>query len=245
MKNVLIITGGNKGIGKGIVEAYQTNGFEILSLARTKNNDPSYKQITQIAIDLNEVDKLEKCLIDLIKQLDETTIEKITLINNAGTLGKISTLENIQPQDIAKTVNLNTIAPLVLSSLFLSLTKSWVCKKSIINISSGAAYKTYPGWSVYSATKAAIDMMTKTVAAEQETKTNPAKIIAVYPGVVDTEMQTKIRATEKENFASLDRFLELKASNSLANPSTVGKKIFEVDHSTNIENGALVNVNDI
>lgn len=245
MKNVLIITGGNKGIGKGIVEAYLANGSKVFSLARTKNNEASYNQVNQVAVDLNEIDQLEKCLIELIEQLDTTRVEKITLINNAGTLGKISTLENIEPIDIAKTVTLNTTSPLILSAVFLSLTKSWTCKKSIINISSGAAYKTYPGWSVYCATKAAIDMMTKTVAAEQETKTNPTKIIAVYPGVVDTEMQTKIRATNKEDFASLDRFLELKASNSLANPTTVGKKIFEIDHSAHIKNGALVNVNDV
>ncbi|RZK57507.1 MAG: SDR family NAD(P)-dependent oxidoreductase [Pedobacter sp.] len=245
MKNVLIITGGNKGIGKGIVEAYLANGFKIFSLARTKNNDTIYNQVTQIAIDLNEIGKLEKCLIELVEQFDTATVEKITLINNAGTLGKISTLDNISPQDIIKTVTLNTTAPLVLTSVFLSLTKSWPCEKSIINISSGAAYKTYPGWSVYCATKAASDMMTKTVAAEQESKTNPTKVIAVYPGVVDTEMQTKIRTTNKEDFASLDRFLELKASNSLANPTTVGIKVFEIDHSTKIKNGALVNVNDV
>ncbi|RZL39143.1 MAG: SDR family NAD(P)-dependent oxidoreductase [Pedobacter sp.] len=244
MKKVLIITGGNKGIGKGIVDEYLKNDYTIFSLARTKNETEYYKKVNQLTIDLVNLDELSDCLTDILTQVDTESINCITLINNAGTLGKIGKLENLEANDIAKSVNLNTTVPLLLSSIFLNQTANWPCKKSIINISSGAAHKIYSGWSVYGATKAAVDMMTKNVAAEQEVNSNPTKVIAVYPGVVDTEMQTQIRASSKADFASLDRFLELKSSNSLADPKTVGEKIYAIDQSSVVKNGDLVNVND-
>lgn len=244
MKKVLIITGGNKGIGKGITEAYLSNGYTIFSLARTKNQSQLYANVNQIAIDLVNLNELMACLTHLLNNLDATSVETITLINNAGTLGKIGKLENLEPTHIANSVTLNTTVPLILSATFLAKTNNWTCEKSIINISSGAAYKSYPGWSVYGATKAAIDMMTKNVAAEQDGNTNPTKVIAVYPGVVDTEMQTQIRSSNKSDFASLDRFLELKSSNSLADPKTVGEKIYAINQSMVVKNGDLVNVND-
>nr|WP_169306904.1 hypothetical protein [Pedobacter polaris] len=87
-------------------------------------------------------------------------------------------------------------------------------------------------------------MMTKTVALEQDSVINGTKIIAIYPGVVDTEMQAKIRQSDKESFASIDRFLELKATNSLANATTVGQQIFAIDQDEAIENGTIIRVDE-
>ena len=240
MSKILIITGGSKGIGKGIIEAYLTAGYQIFSIARSTNND--IKNVNQIAFDLSKIDGVEDLLIKLLKQIIANEVEKITLINNAGTLGKIGRIEDVD--DIAQTVALNTTAPLLLTSTFIRLTKNWQAVKHIINISSGAAHKPYYGWTVYCATKAAIDMMTKTIALEQETVANGVKIISVYPGVVDTQMQAKIRESDKASFASIDRFLELKATNALANATTVGKQIYDIDHDDTIENGSILRVKE-
>ena len=239
MSKILIITGGSKGIGKGIIAAYLANDFQVFSIARSVNNELA--KVTQLPYDLSKTGGIKKLISELFEKINPNEVEKITLINNAGTLGKIGKIEDID--DIETSVALNTVAPLLLVSLFISLTKNWKAKKHIINISSGAAYKPYYGWTVYCATKAAIDMMTRTIALEQDGIENGVKIIAVYPGVVDTEMQAKIRKTDKDSFASIDRFLDLKANNALANATTVGKQIFEIDNS-DIENGSLIRVNE-
>lgn len=240
MRKILIITGGSKGIGKGIIEAYLSEGYQVFSISRTRNDE--FKAISQIEFDLSKTDGITALLTGVFENFKAAEVEKITLINNAGTLGQIGKIEDIS--DIEKTVQLNTVAPLILTSTFISLTKNWVCEKKIINISSGAAYKPYYGWSIYCATKAAIDMMTKTVAIEQESIKNGAKIISIYPGVVDTEMQAKIRQSDKESFANIDRFLALKVTNSLANANTVGKQIFKIDQDQTIENGAIIRVDE-
>lgn len=234
MRKILIITGGSKGIGKGIIDAYLANGYQIYSISRSINQ--TLKKVTQLKYDLSKTEGIKNLISKIFLGIKSIEVEKITLINNAGTLGKIGRIEDIA--DIETTVALNTIAPLLLASSFISLTKNWKAKKHIINISSGAAYTPYYGWTVYCATKAAIDMMTKTIALEQETVENGAKIIAIYPGVVDTEMQAEIRKSDKDSFALIDRFLDLKATNALANAKTVGKQVYELDENLSA-NGTL------
>ncbi len=240
MHNILIITGGSKGIGEGIIQAYQQAGFEIFSLARTRNE--SYTGVHQIEFDLVNTAAIPKKLALIFGQLIPHEVTKIVLINNAGTLGQIGNVEELS--DIEKTVQLNTVAPLILTSTFIKLTKDWSCEKKIINISSGAAQKPYAGWTVYCATKAAIDMMTRTIALEQESLKNGAKIIAIYPGVVDTEMQAEIRQSDQQSFAAIDRFLALKASNALANATTVGQQILRIDEDKSLANGTLIRVEE-
>ncbi|KQC00340.1 SDR family NAD(P)-dependent oxidoreductase [Pedobacter sp. Hv1] len=242
MDKILIITGGSKGIGNGIVEAYQHHQYQIFSIARTTHK--SYTNITQIEFDLSNSNGLTQVLDSIFASLNPNQIKQITLLNNAGTLGQIGQLADLPDHDIAKTVQLNATAPLILTAHFLKLTQNWVAHKQVINISSGAAAKPYFGWTVYCATKAALDMMTKTVALEQSSLTNGAQLMAIYPGVVDTAMQAQIRSSDKTAFVDIDRFLELKTSGALANQQTVGKAIFELAHDQTLTNGAIIRIED-
>ncbi|MEB3380457.1 SDR family NAD(P)-dependent oxidoreductase [Flavobacterium psychrophilum] len=244
MKKILIITGGNKGIGGGIVWAYKNNDYQIISIARTLNLSLEYKDVRQIILDLSKTEDLENTFSQILNTIDENTIKRIIFINNAGTLGKIGRLENNSSSDIQNAIQVNTITPFLLTSIFLKETQNWNCSKKIINISSGAAVKPYYGWSLYCASKAAIDMMTKAVAVEQETIKNRTKIIAIYPGVVDTDMQFQIRKSSLENFIDIQRFIDLKESNSLINIETIGQEIFKIDALENYPNGAILNVSD-
>ncbi len=241
MENIIIITGGSKGIGKGIIEAYQANNYQIFSISRTKGDFENGHEINQILADLSSENTVDDLLPIIFKQLNQNIIKKIVLVNNAGTLGEIGRLENLDSKNLSTAVRLNTLAPLLLTSSFIKITKEWACDKKVINISSGAAQNPYYGWAVYCATKAALDMMTKVVAAEQETVKNGVKIISIYPGVVDTDMQTEIRKHKKEDFIAIDRFLELKESGSLLNPKSVGAKIFDIDQQE-LQNGSILRV---
>ncbi|WP_395047384.1 SDR family NAD(P)-dependent oxidoreductase [Flavobacterium sp.] len=244
MKKILIITGGNKGIGSGIVSAYKNNSYQIISIARTLNQLDEYKEVKQIVLDLSKTEGLENAFSQILNTINKDIVERIVFINNAGTLGKIGRLETNSVSDIQNIIQLNTITPFLLTSIFLKETQNWHCPKKIINISSGAAAKPYYGWSLYCASKAAIDMMTKSVAVEQEAILNGTKIIAIYPGVVDTDMQTQIRKSSPESFVDVQRFIDLKESNFLVKINTVGQEIFGIDSLENYQNGAILNVSD-
>ena len=164
------------------------------------------------------------------------------MLNNAGSLGEIHTVGNLDSEKIQQTIQLNTTTPLVLSNEFIKLTKKLNCKKKIINISSGAAMNPYSGWSIYCTSKSALDMTTKAIANEQNDIENGVKCIAIYPGVVDTDMQTVIRKTTELEFKNVQRFIELKENNELYAPEFVADKIFKIDISNALENGEIIDI---
>ena len=119
--------------------------------------------------------------------------EKICLINNAASLGKVSSLTESTMEDLQGIFQLNSITPI--------WTSSWALKKrkevSVINISSGAARSAYKGWGEYCSTKAALKMASEIHGLEQSDSKQKRYILLLEPGVVDTPMQkTKLeRAT--------------------------------------------------
>ena len=242
MEEVLVITGGSKGIGRGIIAAYLSNATSVFSIARTVNTELTNNGVTQIALDLTQTNLLEATLINIFNLLDKAKLRKITLINNAGTLGTIAPLDELKPDIIEKTITLNTTVPFILSSLFINYFKDWEVEKSIINITSGAALKPYFGWSVYCSSKAAINMLTQTIATEQADAKYTVKALAIAPGVVDTNMQTEIRQSNKSNFKDIERFITLKEDGALNDAVTVGKKIFEMDNDNSLPNGSILRI---
>ena len=177
MDNVLIITGGNKGIGYGLSKEYHKNGYRVISIARSKIK--KLYALEQYQCDLSKTETIESVVNEIFSHLDKENTKILTLINNAGDLGTVNTLENITPDAINYTIKVNLIAPLILSSLFIKLSKGWQCKKKIINISSGAAINPYESWSLYCSSKAGVDMMTKVLSKEQKEIKNGVKIVSI------------------------------------------------------------------
>lgn len=240
--NIVIITGGSKGIGKALAIKYANKNYKVYSLSRSIN---SIENVTQISVDLSNLKATKNAFTMLIDELKNTTISSLTLINNAGRLGKIANLENILANDIAQTVQLNITTPLLLSSLFIQFAKNYNCKKQIINISSGAGVNTYQGWSVYCVSKASIDMLTKTIAEEQKHLQNGVKCFGIRPGVVDTEMQHKIRQTNETDFKNKQRFVALKENNQLFSTEFVAETIFKLALENKIENGQTIDIRNM
>lgn len=242
MKKILIITGGSKGIGKGIIGAYLADGFSVYSIARSANVELTKLGVTQIEFDLTQVDQIANTFQSIFAQIGNAAPEKITLINNAGTLGQIASLENVDTTTVSATFSLNLVAPFICCSSFINLTKNWSCAKTIINITSGAALKPYFGWSAYCSSKAALNMLSQTIALEQTEMDGGVKVLAIAPGVVDTDMQTQIRSTDEADFKDLKRFVSLKEDGGLNDATTVGQEIWRMDHDDSLVSGAILRV---
>jgi benzil reductase ((S)-benzoin forming) len=242
MKNVLIITGGSKGIGSGIVKAYLNADAEVFSISRTVNAEWSAMGVTQIELDLTQADKITDEFRRIFALLHPKEIAKITLINNAGTLGRIGPLDKLDADTLSHTIQLNATVPFICCANFIANTQGWAAKKSIVNITSGAALKPYFGWSAYCSSKAALNMLTQTLALEQAELPNGVKVLAIAPGVVDTNMQTEIRGSAKEDFKDVERFIALKKDGGLNDIVQVGQRIFEMDHNDSLESGAILRV---
>lgn len=243
MEKIVIITGGNRGIGLGLAKTYHKNGYRVFSIARSQIE--KMYEFEQYPCDLSSSQQLKYSFNMVFSQLDKNNTQTLTLINNAGRLGEVNTTENLRPEDIENTIHLNLIAPLQLTSMFLNLSKDWNCKRNIINISSGAAVTPYESWSMYCASKSGLDMMTSVVAKEQKENSNPAAIVSIYPGVVDTDMQAEARNAPEENFKAVQRFIDFHKNGELSSPEEVAKTIYALDSMRKLKNGMILDIRSL
>ena len=221
--NYIYITGASRGIGKATAEELlkDDNNF-VFGISR--NSAISHKNYKHIELDLSDLGKVKAFQFNHFEDP-----QKIVLFNNAGILGEVTPVGNLDNEKIIQSHNINLVSPAILMNNFLSVYKESEAEKIIINTSSGAARHTIPSWSNYCSTKGGLEMFARVIADEQQdVKTNPAKVFSVAPGVVDTEMQDEIREVEPENFRELDKFVQLKKNGQLTQPEDVGKKYADI-----------------
>lgn len=221
MKNsLLILTGHSKGLGRAILDAYlQKDEFEIIGISRTKLglNTPN---LTEISMDFSEIGVMEDAFTRLFPLGD---FKQIILINNAGWIGEVKSVGNLQVKDLSSQISINLLAPMCLTNAFVAAFKNTKARKTICNISSGAASKPVEGWGGYCSTKAGLEMFTKVAA--KESKDPKLRYFSVAPGVVDTQMQDEIRQADSQDFPQIERFKNYKKNGNLSSPESVAAKI--------------------
>jgi NAD(P)-dependent dehydrogenase (short-subunit alcohol dehydrogenase family) len=215
-----IVTGHSKGLGAGIAGALLQSGYNVLGLSRSAL--PGFESgLEQVALDLGDAQGLSNWLEsgELADFLEHA--ETAILVNNAGIVEPIAPLGRQGAAAIARAVTVNVSAALILADAFVAATEGLEDRR-LVNISSGAGRHAYTGWSVYCATKAALDHHVRGVADDNIAG---LKVESLAPGVIDTGMQATIRATSEEDFALRERFVGLKESGALGDPDSVGAKI--------------------
>jgi benzil reductase ((S)-benzoin forming) len=225
MKNLYIVTGSHSGLGKSIVsQLLQDKNNTVIGISR--HNEIEHSQFQFISLDLSNIEKVKTFSFP-----DYSHFENIVLINNAGILGEITTLEKVSIDALDAVISVNYTAVMILSTLFIKAYQDAKIQKTIITISSGAATSAYPSWANYCASKAAIEMLMKCIVEEQKNKENPISAFAIAPGVVDTNMQLQIRSTDIQDFEFKPKFIDLYEEGKLYKPEDVAERIIEVGQS--------------
>lgn len=249
--NYYIITGTSKGLGEAIALKLIKNNTHLFCISRKRNESlieiakNAHCSIDYHSFDLYNINLIDDLIQSIIEKIDSKAAETITLINNAGILSPIKPIERCSSSDIVYNFHVNTIAPIILTAQFIKKTKKLKCKRTVINISSGAGKNPYSGWSSYCSSKAAIDMFTRTVGLEQTNSENQVKIFSFAPGVIDTEMQTKIRETSAEDFESVERFKAYKKDGKLLKPAYVAEKLITLMNMSDLKQGGIYDIKDI
>ncbi len=140
-------------------------------------------------------------------------------INSAGVLEPIAPLREIEAPQALRHVAINLMGTLHGSASFIRHLHRRGGDGVLVNISSGAARRAYAGWSTYCAAKAGVDRLTECIALEE--RDHGLRAFAVAPGVVDTAMQERIRASSRSDFPELPRFLELERRGHFNSPRFV------------------------
>ena len=239
--NYYYITGTGKGIGKALAELLlELPDTKIIGFSRT--NDIIHSNFIFVKTDLSNQKEVEA-----ITFFDHNDAQSVSLINNAGILGPVNLVGNINPKDINEVINVNFISSFILTNAFIKKYQEELFQKIILNISSGAGRHPFESWSLYCSTKAALDMLSVVVAEEQKLfqKEKAFYVFSVAPGIVNTNMQTEIRNTPISQFPKLDTFVGYYENKLLSSPSEVALKLKIVLTNPEIINEVIVDVRNI
>lgn len=179
MKTVLI-TGASQGLGRALARLLAARGYRLILNARNA------ERLQEIAWELGAI-AVAGDISEIAEELAEKAGRVDVLVNNASELGPLPMprLEDYPWNALLRVFKVNTVAPLHLTQLVLPQMKARG-EGLIINISSDAATNAYPGWGGYGASKAALEHVSRTLAAELEG--TGVRVEIVDPGEMATQM---------------------------------------------------------
>ncbi len=184
---VAIVTGASKGIGSAIATELATEGASVVVnySSSKKEADELVSKIVAaggkaVAVqgNVSKIEDAQRLVNEAVKAFGKLDI----LINNAG-IYEFSSLEEITPEHYHKQFDINVLGLLMVTK---EAVKQFNSRGGcIINISSVASTLTLANTSVYSATKASVDAITKCLAKELAPR--KIRVNAVNPGIIETE----------------------------------------------------------
>lgn len=194
-KKVAIVTGGASGIGLAIAEKFVANNIHTIVIGRDKTKLENVKnklgeKCYTFSFDLNDLPGIPSLIANIIKEFGQIDI----LVNNAGINMKKEFTE-VTDEDFQKILLTNVTAVFALSREVVK----YMLEKgsgSIINISSMASQYGIPKVIAYTASKSAIDGMTKAMAVELSPK--GIRVNSIAPGFIATDMSAKALNNDPE-----------------------------------------------
>jgi NAD(P)-dependent dehydrogenase (short-subunit alcohol dehydrogenase family) len=191
---VALVTGGGRGIGAATARLLARQGAAVALAARTEDEVVSVAteissrggRALPLVMDISDVDSVASGFEKTRGELGPVTI----LVNNAGTPGVPLPVAAMKVAEWRRVFEVNVTGPFLCARQALPhmASENW---GRIVNVSSAAARHPLAGMAAYSASKAALDQLTRVLALEG----GPYNIVVtgVYPGVVDTRMQEESR----------------------------------------------------
>lgn len=184
-----LITGGSKGIGKGIAEAYLKQGAEVIICGRDEANliatGDELKEFGQINYVVCDITKLED-VYELANQIEAVKQKLDILVNNASILGIKSPIIEY-PEDVwQEVININLNAQFFVTKALLPLLLQ-SNNASIINVSSSVGRKGKKEWGAYAASKFGVEALTQVLA--DELSDSNVRVNSVNPGGTRTDMR--------------------------------------------------------
>ena len=181
--HVAVVTGGSAGLGLALTRTLVHEGWWVVTDARHADAltaaTGALPRVTAIAGDVREPRHQEQ-LADAVRRLGRLDL----LVHNASELGPMLPLAEVVPDQLSEVLATNVLAPLQLTQQLLQLLRA--SRGTLVGISSDAAVEHYPGWGTYAASKAALDHLVLTLAAE-----NDLRGLAVDPGDLRTAMHQR------------------------------------------------------
>jgi NAD(P)-dependent dehydrogenase (short-subunit alcohol dehydrogenase family) len=187
---VALVTGASRGIGRATALAYAGAGAHVIALARTQGAledlDDAIRQAgssaTLVPADLRDFAALDRLAAAIRERWGKLDI----LLGNAGLLGELAPLPHLDQPVWDAVMAVNVTANWRLIRALDPLLRASDAGRALF-LTSGAAHKATAYWGVYAVSKAALDALVRTYAAE--TAQSPVRVMLVNPGPLRTAMR--------------------------------------------------------
>ena len=201
-----LVTGASRGLGEGAARALAAAGASVMLVARdgalagsvAREIAAKGGRAEAQACDVSNYAAVEKVVAATKVRFGGLDI----LVNNAGVIDPIAEIATSDPAAWAQNITVNLVGAY---NVVRAVLPGMLAKGggSIINVSSGAAYRPLEGWSAYCSGKAGLAMLTKAIALETAGK--GIRVFGFSPGTIDTDMQVKIRASGMNMISKIPR----------------------------------------
>ncbi len=201
-----LVTGGGRGIGRASAVAMAESGAEVVVTSRTSAQlDETVDQIraqggkaTSIVCDISDPGAVR----DLNEQLLEDNGKIDILVNNAAISPIVKGIEKVEPEEWAQILDVNVNATFgVIRTVASTMLEQG--SGSVVNVSSIAAVRALPRLAPYSASKAALAAMTRSMAIEWAR--SGLRVNAVAPAYIETEMTAAVTQRPRLRQSVVDR----------------------------------------
>jgi NAD(P)-dependent dehydrogenase (short-subunit alcohol dehydrogenase family) len=231
MTHLYILTGASRGMGLAIAEQLLARQNQLLCVSRQANTALAIHakaqgcSLTQRCADLAEPSSIAGELFAWLSALDPKALSSATLINNAGMIPPLVPMRTADALDTARALRVGLEAPMLLTTAFLKATRGLSVPRKVLNISSGLGRRPMASQAAYCAAKAGMDHFTRCLALDEASQPNGAKVCALAPGVIDTDMQTQLRGAELNDFPDRVGFEHLKQSGQLTSAHDAAARV--------------------
>lgn len=224
--HLTVLTGASRGMGLAMAQQLAQAGHHVLCISRQANVVlASHQEVTQWLHDLSDAAPVAARLGDWLRQHDAEQWASVTLINNAGTLARLTLLQDAHAPDLANALRVGLEAPMLLTAAFLDATRDWPGRRRVLNISSGLGQRAMASSAAYCAAKAGLDHFTRCVVLEEARLSNGAKLCSLAPGVIDTDMQAQLRGADARSFADQASFERLHSQGQLTSAQDAAARV--------------------